>query len=132
MGLPVAILLPGLDGTAQLFEGFVAAAPADVPVECMALPNDRPRDYAELATWVACRITADRVVLVAESFSGPLALLVADRCARVVAVVLCASFVEPPLPRVLARLPELVWRRPPPAAVLGMFLTGGDRPLADA
>jgi pimeloyl-ACP methyl ester carboxylesterase len=129
---PVSILLPGLDGTAELFEPFVAAAPATFRLRPMALPKDRPRDYGELTTWVLDQLPAEPFALIAESFSGPLALLVADRCPRVTAIVLCASFVEPPLPSLLAHLPEFVWSRPPPHALLSFFLTGGDRTLSDA
>lgn len=132
MASPVSILLPGLDGTAELFEPFVAAAPKAFPVRPLALPSDRPRDYGELATWTLAQLPREPFALIAESFSGPLALLVADRCPEVTAVVLCASFVEAPLPRLLARLPAFVWNRPPPRALLSFFLTGGDQTLSDA
>lgn len=129
---PVSILLPGLDGTAELFEPFVAAAPEAFPVRPIALPNDRPRGYTELSNWLGAQLPAGPFSVIAESFSGPLALLIADRCPQVTAVVLCASFVEAPLPKLLARLPDLVWGRPPPRALLSFFLTGGDRTLGDA
>jgi len=129
---PVSILLPGLDGTAELFDPFVAAAPAGFPVRPLALPNDRPRGYDDLATWVIAQLPKEPVVLIAESFSGPLALLVADRCPRIVALVLCASFVAAPFPKLLARVPVFAWNRPPPRAILSFFLTGGDKTLGDA
>lgn len=132
MAAPVSILLPGLDGTAELFERFVAAAPDGFPVRPLALPNDRPRDYEELSIWVLARLPPEPVALIAESFSGPLALLVADRCPRVSAVVLCASFVAAPLPKLLGRLPAFAWRWPPPRALLNFFLTGGDLALSEA
>ncbi len=129
---PLSILLPGLDGTAALFEPFVAAAPPAFPVQPLPLPNDRPRSYRELADWVRTRVPLEPFALIAESFSGPLALLVADRCPQVTAVVLCASFVDAPLPSLLARLPSFVWHRLPPTALIRLFLTGGDRALAAA
>jgi len=107
-------------------------APAGFPIQSVRLPSDRPRGYRELSEWVHARLPADPVALIAESFSGPLALLVADQCPRVVAVVLCASFVEPPLPVLFARIPKFAWNRPPPAALLSIFLTGGNRALAQA
>jgi pimeloyl-[acyl-carrier protein] methyl ester esterase len=69
-------------------------------------------------------------VLIAESFSGPLALIVADRCPRVLGVVLSASFVERPFPSFLAQVPAIVWGQSPPIALLSAMLTEGDRTLA--
>jgi pimeloyl-ACP methyl ester carboxylesterase len=129
---PVAILLPGLDGTAELFAPFVAAAPVGHTVRPLRLPSDRPRGYRELADHVRAQLPAGPVALIAESFSGPLAVLLADQCRSIVALVLCASYVDPPLPSLVARLPRSVWRRPPPAALLRLCLTGGDRRLAEA
>jgi pimeloyl-ACP methyl ester carboxylesterase len=132
MASPVSILLPGLDGTGRLFQRFIAAAPAACAVQCLRLPEDRPRGYPELAEWIHDQLPDKPVAIVAESFSGPLALLVANRCPYVVAVVLCASFMQPPLPAFLGNLPNFFWSRPPPAIILRLFLTGGDLALAQA
>lgn len=126
------MLLPGLDGTARLFAPFVAAAPPRFAMRPLALPNDRPRSYAELADHVLDRVPTDPFAVIAESFSGPLALLVAARCPRVVAVVLCATFVAPPLPRIFAYAPSSVFAQRPPLAMLRLYLTGGDVALATA
>jgi pimeloyl-ACP methyl ester carboxylesterase len=128
----VSILLPGLDGTAQLFEPFVAAAPAGFAIRSQPLPCERPRGYHELAEWVLERLPSDPLALIAESFSGPLALLVADRCPRVAAIVLRASFIESPLAIPFPKLPLLFWKRPPPVALLQFLLTGGNRELAQS
>jgi pimeloyl-ACP methyl ester carboxylesterase len=71
-------------------------------------------------------------VLLGESFSGPLAVLVAKRSARVRGLVLSTTFVEPPLPRAFALCPDVVWSRPPPTFLLKALLTGGDARLAAA
>lgn len=131
MSPPVSILLPGLHGTVDLFARFVAAAPTGFPLRCQPLPKEIVRSYSELAEWVRDRLPLDPVVLIAESFSGPLALLVADRCPRVLGVVLSASFVERPLPGFLAHVPAFVWGQSPPTALLSVLLTGGDRILAE-
>ena len=130
MRRPVSILLPGLHGTVDVFARFVAAAPDGFPVQCQPLPTEIVRSYGELAEWVSERLPPEPVMLIAESFSGPLAVLVADRCPRVVGIVLSASFVERPLPAFLAHVPAFLWRQPPPIALLNMVLTGGDRTLA--
>jgi pimeloyl-[acyl-carrier protein] methyl ester esterase len=119
-----------LDGTAQLFEPFVAKAPSSVVATCQPLPCDARRDYDQLASWVIERLPPSRVALIAESFSGPLAIMVANRCPRVTAVVLCASFIEPPLNISPTWLPSFLWNQPPPSVLLSLLLTGGDRALA--
>ena len=70
------------------------------------------------------------MVLVAESFSGPLSLLIADICSRVIGIVLCVTFVEPPAPAIVAVIPALVWRITPPLPLIRALLTGGDHALA--
>src|SRR5688572_26917953 len=132
MSQPTLILLAGLDGTTKLFDAFVAAAPPGVAFRALPLPNDGPQTYARLTDWLAEQIGSEEVILVAESFSGPLAILTAVRCPSVRGLVLCASFVEPPLPRWLAQLPQWLHSRPPPRSMLRLFLTGGDGALADA
>lgn len=131
MSPPVSILLPGLHGTVDLFARFIAAAPAGFPLRCQPLPKEIVRSYGELADWVRDGLPPDPVVLIGESFSGPLALLVADRCPRVLSVVLSASYVERPLPGFLAHVPAFVWDQSPPTALLSAMLTGGDRMLAE-
>ena len=127
---PRVVLLPGLHGTTNLFDRFVAAAPRDLSLLLQPLPNDTLLGYRELTEWISARLPAEPVVLVAESFSGPLALLVADRCPNVVAVALCVTFVVPPAPAVLARIPRAIWGVTPPGRLVRAFLTGGDRAFA--
>jgi pimeloyl-ACP methyl ester carboxylesterase len=127
---PVSILLPGLDGTGDLFGTFVAAAPSDLPVRVQPLPSDQPRSYRDLVETLLPLLPTEPFALIAESFSGPLAILLANRCPRACAVVLCATFIRLPLPQLLARLPALFWRKPPPQLLLQLVMTGGDRRLA--
>lgn len=129
--LPTLVLLPGLDGTGALFERFIAATPAGVRVQVLALPHER-WGYGELGAWVRARLPAEDVVLVGESFSGPLAIAVAAQSERVKALVLSTTFVAPPVPRAFARCPGFVWSRPPPLFMLKSMLTGGDVALAIA
>jgi pimeloyl-[acyl-carrier protein] methyl ester esterase len=127
---PVSILLPGLHGTVDLFPRFAAVAPAGYRVHCQPLPAKIVRGYHELAEWVLERLPPEPVVLIAESFSGPLAILVADRCPRVAGVVLSATFVERPFPGFLSHVPAFMWSVSPPILFLSAMLTGGDRALA--
>jgi pimeloyl-[acyl-carrier protein] methyl ester esterase len=102
------ILLPGLHGTAELFEDFVAAAPPGFQTEVMAFPKDRKHSYADLLD--RCRLdwaNDERpTILLGESFSGPLALELARQCPKgLIGVVLVATFVSAPAPAFLRHLP---------------------------
>ena len=120
-------MVPGLDGTGLLFRALnVALGEAVVPV-CVGLVSDEPLGYRALAN----RIRPPDVpyAVLGESFSGPLALMLADRDPRVKAVVLSASFARCPS-RLLARLWPLVrsplfWARVPDLA-LRHYLLGED------
>lgn len=109
-GLPIkrnVVLLPGLDGTAALFEPFVAEAPSwAVPIP-VALPNAQLGSYDAIADGLAHHFAdLSKFMLVAESFSGPLAIKIATRYAeRCTALILCASFVTSPVPVWAHRFP---------------------------
>jgi pimeloyl-ACP methyl ester carboxylesterase len=126
------LLMPGLDGTGDMFEPFLEAAPAGYDLRALSYPTDTAFTYAELADWVAARLPTHPISLVAESFSGPVALLVAQRRSNVAALVLCATFVRSPYPAVLARAPRAFFRKRPAAAIARHILTGGDVRLARA
>ena len=118
------VLLPGLDGTGALFEGFVRASPPGVSLDIVTLPRE-PLSYEELATRLAPRLQlAPDTILLAESFSGPLAVLVAEHH-QIAALVLCNTFVTPPRPRALAALPlTSFFHLPPPAVLVRRYLVG--------
>jgi pimeloyl-ACP methyl ester carboxylesterase len=103
------LLLPGMDGTGQLFGPFVDALPRDVSARILSYPSDRVMTYEALLSWMEEQIEPSiRHVIVAESFSGPLAIEYAHRrSADIAAVILCASFVSNPFPHILQWLPGL-------------------------
>lgn len=107
---PLLVLLPGMDGTGQLFQRFDAAlhARTDLASHTIAYPA-APLDYAALETFVRERLPQDRpFVVLAESFSGPLGTaLRADPPPGMRALVLCCSFVRNPRP-MLAPLRHLL------------------------
>lgn len=92
------LLLPGLDGSAELFDSFVRHRPrADVHLVRYPFdPNWRLDDYVEHAE--ASARAAGLCTVIAESFSGPVALMLARRCKYVTRVVWVASFVKCPNP----------------------------------
>ncbi|HEV8695906.1 MAG TPA: alpha/beta hydrolase [Lysobacter sp.] len=89
-----AIVLPGLDGGADLRVEFVAALAPEFAATVLAYPNDLALDYDGLTEWVRERLPRDEAfVLIAESFSGPVAIkLAAARPDGLIGVVLTATF----------------------------------------
>jgi pimeloyl-ACP methyl ester carboxylesterase len=127
------ILMPGMDGTGELFAPFVAAAENSIDTQIVRYPVDEQLGYAELLPRVRDELpVAEPFVLLGESFSGPLALLLAaQRPAGLCGVILCASFVRNPIgwfpkaARLLVR--PLLFRATPRAlhyqALLGRYAT---------
>jgi pimeloyl-ACP methyl ester carboxylesterase len=124
------VLLPGLDGTGELFEPFLSAAPPNVRWEVIKLPSE-PLDYPKLFERIAptVQLTADTVVL-AESFSGPLAIMLAEG-RNLAALILCNTFVIPPRAQALRHLASpLLFRVSPPTALVRHLLVGSRAPEA--
>ena len=64
------VLLPGLDGTGELFGDFVAALPETYTATIVAYPTDRFLSYTDLRPLVSAVVPqSKRFVLVAESVS---------------------------------------------------------------
>ncbi|MDN2674120.1 alpha/beta hydrolase [Janthinobacterium sp. SUN026] len=107
---PLLVLLPGMDGTAWLFDRFDAALRAQAALDTLAIAYPAaPLGYAALEAFVRERLPQDRpFVVLAESFSGPLgAALRADPPPGMRALILCCSFVRNPRP-MLAPLRHLL------------------------
>ena len=90
---PTWILLPGFDGTGLVFDRFLRATPAEINRVVVRYPCDRLCTAEELLSLVLEKIPASgSYVLIAESFSGPLALRAAVSHGHPpAAIVLCAS-----------------------------------------
>jgi pimeloyl-[acyl-carrier protein] methyl ester esterase len=130
------VLMPGMDGTGDLFAPLLAVLPASVAVQVVRYPPDRVLDADALVAVAAAALPRGRAfVLMAESFSGPLAIrLAATRPEGLQALVLCASFVGCPVSgwmRVLvsmARWP--VFAAPLPGVILRRWMLEPEVPLA--
>ena len=128
---PTIVLLPGMDGTGELFAPLLGAIPAGVKARVVSYPVDRALSYDALVGVVAESLAEEAgVVLVAESYSGPVALRYAGaNPGRVRGVVLCASFVRPPVPRWLRWFVwPVLFRVRPPAVVVRRLMVGRDAP----
>ncbi|MBL9203731.1 MAG: alpha/beta hydrolase [Opitutaceae bacterium] len=102
------VLLPGLHGTSGLMAEFIRCRPEAVDTLALDYPTHQVMDYPALVRWVCDRLRSvpGPLVLLGESFSGPVALAAAALIAdRVRAVILVATFVIPPRTRLLRLLP---------------------------
>jgi pimeloyl-ACP methyl ester carboxylesterase len=122
------ILLPGMHGTIELFGPFTDILPADLPYRMIGYPTDRLLSYDGLARFVqhATRDITGDLVVVGESFSGPVALRVAAMSPRRVrAVVLVGSYARPPWPTALRWLAlSGIFRLPIPRFVIRLLVAG--------
>jgi pimeloyl-[acyl-carrier protein] methyl ester esterase len=124
------VLLPGLHGTARPFEPFLQECPARYSPLTVSFPRDEPLGYEQLEDYVLPLLPqAERLVLLGESFSGPLAIrLAARRPKGLVAVVLSASFVRSPVPALLRHAPlSFMSRLTAPESLLRFLLAGEER-----
>jgi pimeloyl-[acyl-carrier protein] methyl ester esterase len=93
------ILLPGMDGTGDLFASFASALPEGTRPVALRYPPDRCLSYSELLEFVqsSCK-TSEPFAILAESFSSPIAIsFAATRPSNLVGLVLCVAFANSPL-----------------------------------
>ena len=109
------ILLPGLDGTGELFAPFIEALNG-FPTQVIAYPADRAMNYAAHEAHVRAQLPRDEdYVLLAESFSGPIGIgIAASQPPRLQGLILCATFAANPLP-VFGPLSRLIGLLPVPS-----------------
>src|SRR2546423_15626977 len=101
------ILLPGLDGTGNLFAPFLHSPKNHFTCTVVSYPADQRLNYQQLIPRIRAVMAWDQAyTLIAESFAGPLALeFAAKQQEHVKAIVLVPPFVKSPLP------PPLDWVR---------------------
>ena len=104
---PHLVMLPGLDGTGKLFAEFIRRVGPGVDVQVIVFPRDEALGYSELEALARGALPTDRrYCLLAESFSGPLAIRLAASAPQGLAgVILCGTFAKNPFP-------WLRWARP--------------------
>lgn len=124
------VLLPGLDGTGSLFADLRELDWGGMQTEIRALPEAGPQDYETLASVIAPGLPDGELVLLAESFSTPLAMWLVHRLgSRVRALILVSGFCSAPQASGLGWLPlRPLFSLTPPAYFLRRFLAGNDAP----
>jgi sigma-B regulation protein RsbQ len=125
------VLLPGLDGTGDLFAPLVEALAPSISCHVVRYPTDIPQTMANLGAWAARTITAHPgAAVLAESFSGPILLhLLANGTVCPRAVIWAGTFAQPPLPWLTSALRWAPWRlllwRPLLRLALGRYCVRG-------
>jgi pimeloyl-[acyl-carrier protein] methyl ester esterase len=128
------VLLPGMDGTGDLFAALVAALSRTIDAVIVRFPTDECLSYSQLAQIVQSVIpSSEPYVLLGESFSTPLAIQTAvTNIEELRGVILCAGFASSPvtgwLRSVYYSLAPIVSRITLPAILLRYFLVGTDAP----
>ena len=92
------VLLPGLDGTGLLFRPLIEKLPAYIKPIVVNYPTDEKLGYADLLPLALNALPKNEpFILLGESFSGPLSIMLAvSRPPGLKAVVLSTSFVKCP------------------------------------
>jgi pimeloyl-ACP methyl ester carboxylesterase len=98
---PLAVvLLPGMDGTGRMFSGLAQALGIHARTIVVSYPPQQALGYRELEEFVRRHLpNGEPFILLAESFSGPIALsLASTKPAGLVGLILCCTFARNPLP----------------------------------
>jgi hypothetical protein len=133
-GEVLIVLLPGMDGTGTLFNTFVGLLPDGIDAKIVPYPKDRPMSYAELAELVNGVLPRNTpYVIIAESYSGPVAsILAAHPVGNLLGVVFVSSFVAFPCgrigPWIANMVPVVLFRGRAPAWVLRWLLMDSATP----
>ena len=130
---PTLVLLPGLDGTGELFAPFLAVLPPDLKRHVVSYPRHRFLNYDQLLGLIVQSVPAsDKLIILGESFSSPLAIRFAAEYPQCVhALILCGGFIRSPLPRWMIGLGcRCIRFLPLNALALRMMLIGWKAPVA--
>ena len=128
------VLLPGTDGTGDLFKWFIEVLPAEFEATVVRYPSDAFLSYEELGDIVRDAFPErDPFVLIAESFSTPVAIeCAALNSPNLKGLILCAGFATSPLHglrrTVCSLLPPFVFGARLPASLVRFILVGRSAP----
>lgn len=124
---PTVVLLPGLDGTGQLFSSLKQSLLPQIATQVVAYPTDVTGYDETIALVLKSLPSQESYVLLGESFSGPVAVAVAGHRPRgLVGLILCASFLKCPSYslRILSPLLNFLPSVRPPLPLVVPMLTG--------
>jgi pimeloyl-[acyl-carrier protein] methyl ester esterase len=124
------IFLSGLDGSGELFASFLTEVSDYIEPIIIPYPNNQKLSYQELADYVYKKLPKDvEYYIIAESFSGPIGILVADRRpSGLKGLILVATFASSPflkLSQIFIKLLDIFGKIPIPNFVINFFLLNG-------
>jgi pimeloyl-ACP methyl ester carboxylesterase len=128
------VLLPGLDGTGDLFANLVSELPEGMKVTARGYPAEHFLPYPDLVAWLGGVVPKNEpYVLLGESYGSPLSVMFAATYPpNLVGLILCVGFISNPvrnwgfLPKLLAR--PLFFQFQPPGFLLEYFIAGSGAP----
>lgn len=123
------ILLPGMDGTGILFNPLISELPDNVNFNVISYPTHTPLNYSELTALVRRGLPIDdEIIIVAESFSGPIAYnLAKDKHLKIKSIIFVASFLKKPriLLNLINWLPlSVIFKLPIPVVIIRTYFLG--------
>lgn len=96
------VLLPGMDGTGELFYPLLEMLPLNLDIQVITFSKCEKQSYGELSSKIKQQLPTTPFVLVAESFSGVLAYRISlDNEIPLQKLILIATFLENPRPMLL-------------------------------
>jgi pimeloyl-ACP methyl ester carboxylesterase len=102
------IFLPGLDGSGLFFEGFRETLPSTMDTQVLSYPRDECQTYQETVDLIYEQLPRDNeYFIVAESFSGPVAIEIASLTPlKLKGLALVSSFCFSPLSQLKKQLAQ--------------------------
>jgi pimeloyl-[acyl-carrier protein] methyl ester esterase len=125
------VFMPGLDGTGISFEPLRKFLSGNITTAVVRYPTDRLLSFEEIVDCAYEQIVGDQDIVVAESFSGPVAIaLIGSGKLKTKGLILCATFAKAPRPamlKILNRLPLEFCIGLPIQSVLFRYFIGNQR-----
>jgi len=130
---PILVCLPGLDGSGTLFDDFLAEVALGWERIVVRYPPDLSSYYDLVPLVQASMPEWPRVILIAESFSTPIAIRIAAQASgHLQGLVLCAGFASSPLHGLtrflVSAIAPMLFKPEPSEMAVKLFLAGWDAP----
>jgi pimeloyl-ACP methyl ester carboxylesterase len=120
------VLLPGLDGTGELFAPLIEELHDSFEIQIIRYDTQKKQSYQELFNYVIDNLPSDDFILVAESFSGVIAYQIGlKKPQNLKHIILVATFLQNPRPILLNLIPNsYILSLPIPKIIIKMFFLG--------